>query len=192
MINLKEKATELNKISNFLDEKKLIEDLKAQKSAAFDALYTKYASILYGIILQIVQHQSIAQKILEQVFINIWNNIEQYNPTNSNLFAWMRDMTHTLAHNNKENIIKETQNANSDKISSNNSKKNEKNQNLQTQFLVSQEESINQKINHKIIIDLIYFGGYSVENVAKEFNLSVENTKNIVKIALNQLKENNK
>ncbi len=192
MINLKENATALNKISNFLDEKELIEGLKAQKSAAFDALYTRYASILYGIILQIVQHQSIAQQILEQVFINIWNNIEQYNATNSNFFAWMRDIAHTLAHNNKQNNIGETQNANSDKISSNNLDKIKKNQNLQTQFLVLEEKEKKHKINHKIIIDLIYFRGYSVENIAKEFNLSVENTKNIIKIALNQLKENNK
>ncbi len=192
MINLKENAIALNKISNFLDEKNLIEGLKAQKSVAFDALYTEYASILYGIILQIVQHQSIAQQILEQVFINIWNNIEQYNPTNSNFFAWMRDIAHTLAHNNKRDNIEEIQNANSDKISSNNSEKIRKNQNLQTQFLVLEEKETNQKINHKIIIDLIYFRGHSVENIAKELNLSVENTKNIIKIALNQLKENNK
>ena len=79
--NIKENAIALNKISHFLDEKKLIDDLKAQKSTAFDILYTKYASILYGIILQIVQHQQIAPKVLEQVFINIWNNIEQYNAT---------------------------------------------------------------------------------------------------------------
>jgi DNA-directed RNA polymerase specialized sigma24 family protein len=104
----------------------------------------------------------------------------------------MRDIAHTLAHHNKKNIIEDLQNANLDKISSNNLKKNEKNQNLQTQFLVLQEKTASQKINHKIIIDLIYFGGYSVENIAKEFNLSVENTKNIIKIALNQLKENNK
>ena len=191
MINLKENAIALNKISNFLDEKKLIEGLKAQKTAAFDALYTKYASILYGIILQIVQHQSIAQQILEQVFIDIWNNIEQYNPTNSNLFAWIRHIAHTLAHHNKKNVIEDANNANSDEISSNNLKKVEKSQNLQTQLLVLEGET-NQKINHKIIIDLIYFRGHSVENIAKEFNLSVENTKNIIKIALNQLKENNK
>lgn len=134
VINLKENATALNKISNFLDETKLIEGLKAQKSVAFDALYTKYASILYGIILQIVQNQSIAQKILEQVFINIWNNIEQYNPTNSNFFAWMRDIAHTLAHHNKKNIIEDLQNANSDKISSNNLKKIEKNKTFKHNF----------------------------------------------------------
>ncbi len=190
--NIKENAIALNKIPHFLDEKKLIEDLKAQKSVAFDTLYTKYASILYGIILQIVQHHSIAQQILEQVFINIWNNIEQYNATNSNFLAWMRDISHTLAHNSKRNIIEDEQNANLDKISSNHLKKNEKNQNLQTPFLVSQEQDADKKISHKIIIDLIYFRGYSVETIAKEFNLSVENTKNIVKIALNQLKENSK
>ena len=94
--------------------------------------------------------------LLEQVFINIWNNIEQYDATNSNFFAWMRDIAHTLAHNSKLNIIEDLQNVNLDKISSNNFKKIEKNQNLQTQFLVSQLESTNQKINHKIIIDLIF------------------------------------
>ncbi len=180
----------MNKISNFLDEKKLIEGLKAQKSVAFDALYTKYSSILYGIILQIVQHENTAQQVLEQVFVNIWNNIEQYNATDSNLIAWMRGIAHTSAHNSKRNNIETAQNANPNAISSNNLEKIENNQNLQPQFLVFKEKTTKQKVNHKIIIDLIYFRGHSVENIAKEFHLSVEDIKNIIKIALKQLKEN--
>ena len=92
----------MEKIYILPDEEALIEGLKAHKPAAFEALYTKYASMLYGTILQIVQHQNIAQQVLEQVFITIWNNIEQYETTNSNAFTWMRDIAHTLAHKNKK------------------------------------------------------------------------------------------
>ena len=214
----------MEKIYILPDEEALIEGLKAHKPAAFEALYTKYASMLYGTILQIVQHQNIAQQVLEQVFITIWNNIEQYETTNSNATTWMRDIAHTLAHNNKNNYknnhknnyqngnknninIEASQNADLGTISSDNQKiikNNKENQNLQIQLLVSTEEQrkvvqevaevvsekVKQEINHKIIIDLVYFRGYSVEAIAKDLDLSVENVKNIIKIALNQLKQN--
>ncbi len=184
----------MEKIHILSNENDLIEGLKAQNPAAFDALYSKYASILYGNILQIIQNQSIAQQILEDTFINIWNNIEQYDSTNGNLIDFMKRVSHALvrqqAHTGRETSTLETQNINPTEISSNTFEKNQKNQNLQTDFLVLDAEIEANKIKHKIIIDLIYFKRYSVENIAKELHLSVESVKNIAKLALNQLKNN--
>ena len=63
--------------------------LKARETAAFEYLYEHYSAALYGIILRTLGHEETAQEVLHDVFLKIWNQIEQYNPEKGTLFTWM-------------------------------------------------------------------------------------------------------
>ena len=43
----------------------------------------------YTVIVSILQDKELANDILQEVFIKIWRQIEQYDPEKGRLFTWM-------------------------------------------------------------------------------------------------------
>jgi len=69
----------------------MLENIKFKKGCrkTFDELYSCYAAALYGVICREVEDSSSAQKILQNVFVRIWNSMDQYDASQSRLFTWM-------------------------------------------------------------------------------------------------------
>lgn len=67
----------------------LVKRLKKKDVTALDYLYDHYSEALYGIIYRTTSHQEIAEETLHDVFIRIWDQIEQYDPDKGTLFTWM-------------------------------------------------------------------------------------------------------
>lgn len=67
----------------------LVKRLKNKDTTALDYLYDHYSDALYGIIYRTTQHEEIAQETLHDVFLKIWDQIDQYDATKGTLFTWM-------------------------------------------------------------------------------------------------------
>ncbi|MCB0262522.1 MAG: sigma-70 family RNA polymerase sigma factor [Calditrichaeota bacterium] len=67
----------------------LIERLKSGQSQALSVLYDRYASQLYGLSLKILQNQSLAQDVIQEVFLSIWKNAKQFDRKRGAPMAWM-------------------------------------------------------------------------------------------------------
>ncbi len=78
---------------------KLLQD---KDKNAFILIYDKYAPSLYGTILKIVKNDSLAAKILEKVFLSVWNGCKTLDYTNQSFFIWMYSITYKVA---KEELI---------------------------------------------------------------------------------------
>ena len=74
---------------SIIDEPNLILLLKKRDKVAFDLLYDRYSSALYGIIMKVVNSEELSQEILQDVFVKIWNNFESYDSTKGRLFTWL-------------------------------------------------------------------------------------------------------
>jgi len=57
--------------------------------AAFEALYEATSAKLFGIVLRIVHDQPLAEKILQDAYVKIWNSAAQFNPDEVSPLAWM-------------------------------------------------------------------------------------------------------
>jgi len=55
----------------------------------FGALYDRYASGLWSLILNFTKDEVLAEKVLETSFIHIWQRREEYDPAKTTLVAWM-------------------------------------------------------------------------------------------------------
>src|ERR1700760_506121 len=75
--------------SSFYTENELVQLLKERTQTAFGYLYENYSGALYNIVLSIVQDKELANDVLQEVFIKIWRQIEQYDPQKGRLFTWM-------------------------------------------------------------------------------------------------------
>lgn len=67
----------------------LVRRLKEKDVTALDYLYEHYSAALYGIIFRTIQHKEIAEETLHDVFIKIWEQIDQYDKQKGTLFTWM-------------------------------------------------------------------------------------------------------
>jgi len=67
----------------------LVRRLKNRDVTALDYLYDHYSEALYGIIFRTLQHKEIAEETLHDVFIKIWEQIDQYDESKGTIFTWM-------------------------------------------------------------------------------------------------------
>lgn len=63
---------------HIVDEKVLLLQLKAGNERAFEQLYNLYSLRLYGFLLKLVKDDEIAQDLLQDVFIKIWQNRDAF------------------------------------------------------------------------------------------------------------------
>ena len=56
---------------------------------AFEALYSEARSKLFGVSLRIVRERPIAEEVLQDCFVSIWNRASDYSPAKSAPMTWM-------------------------------------------------------------------------------------------------------
>jgi DNA-directed RNA polymerase specialized sigma24 family protein len=84
----------LNLIFVKLDSYLVPEDLLLQRLAnrdeqAFEWLYDQYAHVLYGVVLTSLGQPAVAQQVVEEVFVNAWHDLDQFNPKKTHLLSWL-------------------------------------------------------------------------------------------------------
>ena len=174
-------------ITETYSEQELTNALKERDNQAYSYLYDNYSGALYSIILQIVQDSELADDILQEVFINIWRKIETYDPTKGRLFTWMLNIA---------------RNASIDTLRSKGYQNTQKNQglpenvNMTSQVTQTNIDNIGLtkvlaklKPEHRILIELAYFKGYTHEEIAQIEDIPLGTVKTRIRNALLQLKE---
>ena len=145
---------------------------------AFDILYNKYAPALFGAIIRITSEQAVAGDILQQTFIELWNNKQTYTPFKERIFIWMFKKARKLA---IENVRK----------------RSGLNQNTGIHNLVYSKEAedyltgknktacFDDKTRHAL--GLIYYKGYTIEGTACELNIAVKDLRAKLELVIEQL-----
>src|ERR1700754_4861941 len=56
---------------------------------AFERLYEATRAKLFGVVLRILRRQDLAEDVLQEAYVKIWNSAAQYNPGLSSPITWM-------------------------------------------------------------------------------------------------------
>ena len=80
-----------------LSENELVHAILTKDRNGAEALYDMYSSSLYGVIFRIVQHEEIAEDLLQDTFIRIWNSFSSYDASKGRLFTWMVNVARNIA-----------------------------------------------------------------------------------------------
>ena len=169
------------------DSKQLCELLKTRSSNAFAQLYDKYSGALYGIICRMVQNANVAEELLQDVFVKVWKNIDKYDTEKGSLFTWLLQITRntcidhmrTKQHKFRFNADIDTQ---KEKVAS----QHEGSYNFENTELRNLAFKLEYK--YRQIIDLVYFWGYSQEEVAQMLNIPLGTVKTRSRAGLQQLR----
>ena len=169
-------------------EQELVALLKNRDNKAFAYLYDHYSGALYNIILQILNDADIANDVLQEVFVNIWRRIDQYDTGKGRLFTWMLNIA---------------RNAAIDTTRSRSYQNSQKNQSIEDNVDIIPGNNISQpgidtiglkkvleklKTEHRILIELAYFKGYTHEEIAELEKIPLGTVKTRIRNALIQLR----
>jgi RNA polymerase sigma-70 factor (ECF subfamily) len=175
-----------------IPEEDLIILLKNKDQRGFTILYDNYAAALYGIILKVVKAEEVAADVMQEAFVKIWKNIEAYEKGKGTLFTWILNISRNLAidKTRSSEFRQNSQIRNIDENVNIIEKRIETQQQVETQTdLIGIENLIGKlKPEYQVIIELVYFKGYTQTEVAEELEVPLGTVKTRIKAAITQLK----
>jgi len=57
--------------------------------AAFERLYAATRAKLFGVVLRILRRQDLAEEVVQEAYVKIWNSAGQFNPSLASPITWM-------------------------------------------------------------------------------------------------------
>lgn len=75
----------------------LMQRVSLQDRSAFTALYTATCAKLYGIIFRILLRRDVADEILQEVYVKIWERAADFDPTRASPITWMATIARNRA-----------------------------------------------------------------------------------------------
>ena len=170
-------------------EEELVLRLKNQDQAAFSYLYDNYAAALNGVIHRMIEDSQLAEDVLQEAFLKIWNNFKQYDETKGRLFTWMVNITRNLTidtlrskgYKKQQKIFKDENSVSGLKDLTAGVER------FDTMGLRKQVAAL--KPEQKLIIDLAYFGGYTQEEISKEMGIPLGTVKTRMRAAIIELRK---
>jgi RNA polymerase sigma factor (sigma-70 family) len=170
-------------------EEELVLQLQNRNQQAFSYLYDNYAAALNGVIFRLVDDNELSEDILQEAFVKIWNNFNNYDASKGRLFTWMLNITRNLT----IDTLRSKGYKNQRKISSDeNSVSNLANDsNAITKFdaMGIRKQVSNLKPEQRSIIDLAYFNGYTQEEISKEMGIPLGTVKTRMRTAVLELRK---
>jgi RNA polymerase sigma-70 factor, ECF subfamily len=67
----------------------LLASVARRDEAAFERLYEATSAKLFGVVLRILKRQDLAEEVIQDAYVKIWNSAGQFNPSLSSPITWM-------------------------------------------------------------------------------------------------------
>ena len=68
---------------------RLLAEVAARDRSAFAALYNLTSAKLYGVILRISRRRDLADEVMQEVYVKIWERAADFDPARASPIAWM-------------------------------------------------------------------------------------------------------
>lgn len=153
-------------------------------------LYDNYAGALYGVICRIVNNNPAAEDLLQDAFVKIWKNIDSYSAAKGTLFTWMINITRNICIDH----LRSKRHRQDMKIAGNNYDSTETvsvalDTNMDATVMDLQKFTQKLEAKHRQVIEMVYFKGYTHEEVAQILNIPVGTVKTRSRTGLKLLRE---
>jgi len=175
--------------SNKYSEEELVLLLKQKDQQAFSYLYDNYAPALNGVIYRMVEEKQLAEDILQEAFVKIWNNFPSYDSSKGRLFTWLLNLTKNLTIDTlRSKGYKKQQKISADENSvSNLSDNGYASDKFDSMGLRNQLSNL--KPEQRTLIELAYFNGFTQDEIAKQTGIPLGTVKTRLRSAIIELRK---
>jgi RNA polymerase sigma-70 factor (ECF subfamily) len=162
--------------------------LQRRDPEGFSRLYDRYAGALLGVLRRTVQREDEAEDLLQEVFVKVWRNIESFDADKGSLFTWLLNITRNTAIDYfRSKKYKQSQKSESitdrDYVLEKESPARTEVESIGLRNLVAKMEP-----KYREVIDLIYFWGYTQDEVSKLLELPLGTVKTRARTGLQLLR----
>lgn len=70
-------------------ERELLNGIRTRDERSFEALYDRYAPLLFSLIQSIVKNRVDAEDLLQETFVQIWDKAEGFDETKGTVYSWV-------------------------------------------------------------------------------------------------------
>lgn len=151
-------------------------------------LYDHYSAAIYGVILRIVGKQELAEEILHDVFLKIWERFDGYDENKGRLFTWIVSIARNQAidKTRSKEINKEKKTSGMDNSVSKVERFGKVEQ--RTEDIGIKDLLTCLPEDQRFIVEYLYFKGYTQQEVSNEFNIPLGTVKTRLRLAMQKLR----
>ncbi|NNC94750.1 MAG: RNA polymerase sigma factor [Chitinophagales bacterium] len=165
----------------------LISRIKQGEKEAFEVLYDKYSAALFGVVTKIVRSEEIGQDVMQEAFVKIWKKIHSYDSSKGSLFTWMLNISRNTAIDKWRKIKREQK----VEIQTDESVVGIQNQHTSINIDSIGLKELVDKLTpeQKLVVEYIYFNGYTQQEVSDELGIPLGTVKSRVRKAVIELRK---
>lgn len=180
-----------------LTDIELFQKISNRDSKALESLYDRYSPVLYTLVKRIVVEKEIAEEILSDIFVIIWQKSSMFDVNSCNLYSWLIN----LARNKALDFIRREKSLIVD----------EYNDEYENNFIIpkistlipsndldktfNSREKIYSAVHslteaQQYVFSLAYYDGLTESEIAEKLNIPLLTVKSKIRVALDSVKEN--
>lgn len=188
MSYLQKKKTPIPASKIHISETDLIARLREKDRSALSYLYDHYSSALYGVISRVVKKEEVAEEVLQDVFLKIWDRFDNYDASKGKLFTWMINIARNQAidKTRSKEISKESKTTDIENVVHKIDRDDYVEQSIESIGVKDVLRNLTE--DQKFVVEHLYFKGYSQSELAEEFNIPLGTVKTRLRLAMQQLR----
>lgn len=173
---------------NIALENEIVTLLGQGDKKAISLLYQHYAGALFGIVRRMIPSQEVAEEVLQDVFVKVWDNADKYDQSKGRLYTWLAQIT---------------RNTSLDRVRSATYRKGRKtdemdssvyNDEALTEPTHIQDSGLRKVVDgldgkYRTLINYAYYQGYSQSEIAKELDMPLGTVKTRLRSAVQELRQ---
>ncbi|WP_342563576.1 sigma-70 family RNA polymerase sigma factor [Paenibacillus sp. FSL R7-0345] len=180
-------------MSEAADDVQLMKSIRQKDPDALEILYDRYEQMVYSFAYRIVKDSMAAEEVMQELFMRIWKNAEQYDSTKGKLSTWMFTVTRNIALDQlrKNNTRPPQQSADAEEV------QQLRDTGVMTEEMVEmlmagelvREALLELSRDQQQVVDLIYYQGLTQQEVAYHVAVPLGTVKSRVRLAMKQLQK---
>jgi RNA polymerase sigma-70 factor (ECF subfamily) len=176
-----------------LEDRELIHRIALREKAALEALYDKYATAVYSLVMFMLRQEAVAEEVTQDIFLNVWLKASTYKPELGEARTWVMSITHHKAIDairSRQRALAMTEHIDSDTLE------------LIPSRQLSTDEEVERNLDRERVLEalstlppaqrevimLSYFEGYSQSEIAQRLQKPLGTIKTRVRLAMQKLR----
>lgn len=167
-------------------EKHIVELLQEGNDKAISLLYEHYGDTLFGVAQKVVKDSDLAQDVLQESFVKIWNKAHTYDPAKAKLFTWLFRITRNTAIDKIRSLSNKSEREIQIDVSD---VYNVGVENIRPELIDMEQQLEKIEPKYQIVLEALFFEGMTQQEASDELGIPLGTIKSRLKIGLRELKK---
>jgi RNA polymerase sigma-70 factor (ECF subfamily) len=173
-------------------DRDLVQRISDGDRAAFSELYRRYSSSAFGLAMRILGERSMAEEVLQEVFLSVWRRAAGYDPARGSVRSWIFSQIH---HRSVDVVRREeAERRRSASTVEREAVESEIDEVAEEDWLRARREQVRRALEHlspeqRRMIELAYYGGLTQSQVARETGVPLGTVKSRTLAAMRRMRD---